>query len=147
MGGGQIIKLFRGAKAPDLAGRAAKFDLVVNLQAAKAIGHEVPVGRESAANGCIWHEPAERRCPLHGSFGPQAVEAGLKSRSAAVSWRAEVCYLSVGSTGATAVRRREFITLLGSYTNPMSAAETTAFVHKQQQTWQPILDEIAKNQR
>ena len=35
---------------------------------------------------------------------------------------------------------------LGSYTNPMSAAETTAFVHKQQQTWQPILDEIAKNQ-
>jgi tripartite-type tricarboxylate transporter receptor subunit TctC len=35
----------------------------------------------------------------------------------------------------------------GSYTNPMSAAETTAFVHKQQQTWQPILDEIAKNQR
>jgi tripartite-type tricarboxylate transporter receptor subunit TctC len=36
---------------------------------------------------------------------------------------------------------------LGSYTNPMSAAEATAFVHKQQQTWQPILDEIAKNQR
>src|ERR1700730_4325169 len=36
---------------------------------------------------------------------------------------------------------------LGRYTNPMSAAETTAFVHKQQQTWQPILDEIAKNQR
>jgi tripartite-type tricarboxylate transporter receptor subunit TctC len=35
---------------------------------------------------------------------------------------------------------------LGSYTNPMSAAEATAFVHKQQQTWQPILDEIAKNQ-
>jgi hypothetical protein len=26
---------------------------------------------------------------------------------------------------------------LGSYTNPMSAAEATAFVHKQQQTWQP----------
>jgi tripartite-type tricarboxylate transporter receptor subunit TctC len=26
-------------------------------------------------------------------------------------------------------------------------AEATAFVHKQQQTWQPILDEIAKNQR
>jgi len=36
---------------------------------------------------------------------------------------------------------------LGSYTNPMSPAEATAFVHKQQQTWQPILDEIAKNQR
>ena len=36
---------------------------------------------------------------------------------------------------------------LGSYTNPMSPAEATGFVHKQQQTWQPILDEIAKNQR
>jgi tripartite-type tricarboxylate transporter receptor subunit TctC len=36
---------------------------------------------------------------------------------------------------------------LGSYTNPMSPAEATVFVHKQQQTWQPILDEIAKNQR
>ena len=29
----------------------------------------------------------------------------------------------------------------------MSPAEATAFVRKQQQTWQPILDEIAKNQR
>jgi tripartite-type tricarboxylate transporter receptor subunit TctC len=36
---------------------------------------------------------------------------------------------------------------LGSYTNPMSAAEVTAFIHKQQQTWQPVLDEIAKKQR
>ncbi len=36
---------------------------------------------------------------------------------------------------------------LGSYTSPMSVAETTAFVHKQQQTWQPVLDEIAKQQR
>jgi tripartite-type tricarboxylate transporter receptor subunit TctC len=36
---------------------------------------------------------------------------------------------------------------LGSYTNPMSPAEATAFVHKQQQTWQPVLDEIAKTQR
>jgi tripartite-type tricarboxylate transporter receptor subunit TctC len=35
---------------------------------------------------------------------------------------------------------------LGSYTNPMSAAEATAFVHKQQQMWQPVLDEIAKKQ-
>ena len=33
---------------------------------------------------------------------------------------------------------------LGSYTNPMSPTETTAFVHKQQQMWQPVLDEIAK---
>jgi len=29
----------------------------------------------------------------------------------------------------------------------MSAAEATAFVHKQQQTWQLVLDVIAKNQR
>ena len=36
---------------------------------------------------------------------------------------------------------------LGSYTNPMSAAEATAFVHKQQQMWQPVLDEIAKKQK
>jgi tripartite-type tricarboxylate transporter receptor subunit TctC len=35
---------------------------------------------------------------------------------------------------------------LGSYTNPMSTAETTAFIHKQQQMWQPVLDEIAKKQ-
>jgi tripartite-type tricarboxylate transporter receptor subunit TctC len=33
---------------------------------------------------------------------------------------------------------------LGSYTNPMSAAEATTFVHQQQQTWQPVLDEIVK---
>src|SRR5438034_4135397 len=41
----------------------------------------------------------------------------------------------------------EKLAKLGSYTNPMSSTEATAFVHKQQQTWQPILDEIAKNQR
>jgi tripartite-type tricarboxylate transporter receptor subunit TctC len=35
---------------------------------------------------------------------------------------------------------------LGSYPNPMSAAEATAFVHKQQQMWQPVLDDIAKSQ-
>jgi hypothetical protein len=43
-------------------------------------------------------------------------------------------------------RPRNLLCALGSYANPMSAAEATAFVHKQQQTWQPILDEIAKNQ-
>jgi tripartite-type tricarboxylate transporter receptor subunit TctC len=36
---------------------------------------------------------------------------------------------------------------LGSYTNPMSPAEATAFIHRQQQVWQPVLDEIAKKQR
>ena len=35
---------------------------------------------------------------------------------------------------------------LGSYPNPMGVAEVTAFIHKQQQMWQPILDDIAKKQ-
>jgi tripartite-type tricarboxylate transporter receptor subunit TctC len=39
------------------------------------------------------------------------------------------------------------IARLGSYTNPMLPTETTAFIHKQQQTWQPVLDEIARKQR
>jgi len=36
---------------------------------------------------------------------------------------------------------------LGSYAVPMSANEATAFVHKQQQTWQPVLDEIARKEK
>ena len=36
---------------------------------------------------------------------------------------------------------------LGSYTNAMSPQETTAFIHKQQQMWQPVLDEIAKKSK
>ena len=36
---------------------------------------------------------------------------------------------------------------LGSYTRAMSAAEATSFIHKQQQMWQPVLDEIAKKQK
>jgi tripartite-type tricarboxylate transporter receptor subunit TctC len=36
---------------------------------------------------------------------------------------------------------------LGAYTNPMTSAEATAFVHKQQGMWQPVLDEIAKKQK
>ena len=36
---------------------------------------------------------------------------------------------------------------LGSYTRAMSAADATAFIHKQQQMWQPVLDEIAKKQK
>jgi hypothetical protein len=38
------------------------------------------------------------------------------------------------------------LSALGSYANPMSATAATAFVHKQQQMWQPVLDEIAKKQ-
>jgi tripartite-type tricarboxylate transporter receptor subunit TctC len=39
------------------------------------------------------------------------------------------------------------LSTLGSYVNPMTAAEATAFVHKQQQMWQPVLDEIAQTQK
>ena len=35
---------------------------------------------------------------------------------------------------------------LGSYARPMTAGDATAFVHKQQSMWQPVLDEIAKTQ-
>jgi tripartite-type tricarboxylate transporter receptor subunit TctC len=36
---------------------------------------------------------------------------------------------------------------LGSYPIPMSPAEATAFIHKQQQMWQPVLDEVARKSK
>ena len=36
---------------------------------------------------------------------------------------------------------------LGAYPSPMLAADAEQFIHKQQQTWQPVLDEIAKGQK
>jgi len=36
---------------------------------------------------------------------------------------------------------------LGAYTNPMLAADATAFIHKQQGMWQPVLNDIAKKQK
>jgi tripartite-type tricarboxylate transporter receptor subunit TctC len=35
---------------------------------------------------------------------------------------------------------------LGSYTSPMGPKETMDFIHKQQGMWQPVLDDIAKQQ-
>ncbi len=40
----------------------------------------------------------------------------------------------------------EKLAKLGSYTNPMSAAEATEFVHKRQAMWKPVLDRVAKHQ-
>ena len=36
---------------------------------------------------------------------------------------------------------------LGSYTHPMTSAETTAFVHQQQSIWNPVLADIAQKQQ
>jgi tripartite-type tricarboxylate transporter receptor subunit TctC len=36
---------------------------------------------------------------------------------------------------------------LGSYTRPMTAAEATGFVHKQQSMWNPVLADIVKEQQ
>jgi putative tryptophan/tyrosine transport system substrate-binding protein len=50
----QLIKLFRGVKPTDLPVELpTQFDLVINLQTAKAIGHEVPAGLVARADDVI----------------------------------------------------------------------------------------------
>ena len=47
-------------------------------------------------------------------------------------------------SGEPALQKK--LAALGSYTNPMTANEATAFVHSQQAMWQPVLDDIVKQQ-
>jgi putative tryptophan/tyrosine transport system substrate-binding protein len=50
----QLIKLFRGVKPTDLPVELpTQFDLVINLQTAKAMGHEVPGGLMARADDVI----------------------------------------------------------------------------------------------
>jgi putative tryptophan/tyrosine transport system substrate-binding protein len=50
----QLIKLFRGVKPTDLpVEQPTQIDLVINLQTAKAIGHEVPAGLVARADDLI----------------------------------------------------------------------------------------------
>ena len=50
----QLFKLFRGVKPTDLPVELpTQFDLVINLQTAKAMGHEVPAGLVARADDVI----------------------------------------------------------------------------------------------
>jgi tripartite-type tricarboxylate transporter receptor subunit TctC len=40
---------------------------------------------------------------------------------------------------------RTRLAALGSYTHPLSPTETAAFIQSEQQTWGPILDDLARS--
>jgi hypothetical protein len=47
-----MAKIFRGAKPADIpVEQSARFQLIINLKAAKSIGHEVPAGDHSQQHG------------------------------------------------------------------------------------------------
>jgi hypothetical protein len=41
---------------------------------------------------------------------------------------------------------RSKLATLGSYTNPLSPQDTTRFIQTEQQTWTPLLEELARSQ-
>jgi ABC-type uncharacterized transport system substrate-binding protein len=49
-----VVKIFRGAKPADMpVEQPARFQLIINLKAAKALGHDVPAGLVLRADGVI----------------------------------------------------------------------------------------------
>jgi ABC transporter substrate binding protein len=47
-----VAKIFRGAKPADIpVEQSARFQLIINLKAARSIGHEVPAGELSQQHG------------------------------------------------------------------------------------------------